>query len=182
MRGWDLGAGCALRRGRERGGSKEPEDHALGRSRGGFTTKVHLICDRRGTPLGVAVSAGQAHESRYFLDVFEASRLPPTRKRARYRPNKIAGDKGYNVESIRHALRKRGIEAVIPRRVPDATRDGPFDRRAYRDRNVIERCIGWLKECRRVSSRYDKRATSYLAFVKLAILRRLFKFDFSDGA
>lgn len=112
--------------------------------------------------------------------MFEASRLPRTRKRARYRPDKLAGDKGYNVESIRGLLHRRGIDAVIPRKVPDATRDGPFDRKAYRQRNVIERCIGWLKECRRISSRYDKRATSYLAFLKLAVLRRLFKFEFSD--
>jgi len=169
-----------LRGGRQGGGSEEPQDHALGRSRGGFTTKVHLICDRRGTPLGIAVSAGQAHESRFFLEVFEASRLPRTRKRARYRPDKLAGDKGYNVESIRDLLRRRGIEAVIPRRVPDEGRDGPFDREAYRERNIVERCIGWLKECRRVFSRYDKRATSYLAFLKLAVLRRLLKFEFSD--
>lgn len=137
-----------------------------------------MICDRRGTPLGIALSAGQAHESRFFLEVFEASRLPRTRKRSRYRPDKIAGDKGYNVEWIRDALRQRGIEAVIPRRVPDAHE--PFDHEAYRDRNIIERCIGWLKECRRVLTRFDKRATSYLAFLKLAILRRLLKFDFSD--
>lgn len=69
---------------------------------------------------------------------------------------------------------------MIPRRVPDADRDGPFDQDAYRERNVIERCIGWLKECRRVFSRYDKRATSHLAFLKLAVLRRLFKLEFSD--
>lgn len=137
-----------------------------------------MICDRRGTPLGIALSAGQAHESRFFLEVFEASRLPRSRKRSRYRPDKLAGDKGYNVESIRDALRQRGIEAVIPRRLPDP--DEPFDREAYRDRNIIERCIGWLKECRRVLTRFDKRATSYLAFLKLAILRRLLKFDFSD--
>lgn len=167
-----------MRRRCSRGGSKEPADHALGRSRGGFTTKVHLICDRRGTPLGIAVSAGQDHESRWFLEVFEASRLPRTRKRARYRPDKLAGDKGYNVEWIRDLLRQRGIEAVIPRRTPDASE--LFDRQAYRERNIIERCIGWLKESRRVASRYDKRATSYLAFLKLAILRRLFRFDFSD--
>jgi transposase len=130
--------------------------------------------------LGVAVSAGQAHESRYFLEVFEASRLPRTRKRARYRPDKLAGDKAYNNERIRADLDQRRIEAVIPRRTPNLSE--PFDREAYRERNIIERCIGWLKECRRVFSRFDKLARSYMAFVKLAILRRLLKFDFSDSA
>lgn len=50
----------------------------------------------------------------------------------------------------------------------------------YRGRNVVERCIAWLKESRRVFSRFDKLATSYLAFLNLAILQRLLKFDFSD--
>ena len=122
------------------------------------------------------MSAGQVHDSRCFLEVFEDSRLPPTRSRARYRPDKLAADKGYNAEWIRKALRKRGVDAIIPRRVP--RQDEAFDREAYRERNIIERCIGWLKESRRVFSRFDKRADSYLAFVKLAILRRLFKFDF----
>lgn len=128
----------------------------------------------------MVVSAGQDHDSRWFKEVFEDSRLPPTRARGRYRPDKLAGDKGYNAEWIREALRTRGIEAVIPRRVPQP--DEAFDRDAYRERNIIERCIGWLKESRRVFSRFDKRATSYVAFVKLAILRRLLKFDFSDRA
>ena len=122
------------------------------------------------------MSAGQVHDSKWFMEVFEDSRLPPTRTRARYRPDTIAADKGYNAEWIREALRRRGIEAVIPRRVPRPEEE--FDREAYRERNIIERCIGWLKESRRVFSRFDKRASSYLAFVKLAILRRLLKFDF----
>ena len=166
-----------MRRGRrQRGGPDEPEDHALGRSRGGFTTKVHLVCDRHGVPLAVTVSAGQCHESKHFLPVFEASRLPRTRDRARYRPDQLAGDKGYNVEWIRAWLYRHKIEPVIPRRIPAP--DEPFDHEAYRGRNVVERCIGWLKECRRVFSRFDKFAVSYVAFLKLAMLQRLLKFDF----
>ena len=139
-----------------------------------------MVCDGRGTPLAVEVSAGQAHDSRFFLPVFEATRLPRTRHRARYRPDKLAGDKGYNVEWIRQWLRRHRIEPVIPRRVPENAPQETFDKEAYRGRNVVERCIGWLKECRRVFSRFDKLAISYLAFLKVAILQRLLKFDFSD--
>ena len=114
--------------------------------------------------------------------MFEASRLPRTRKRARYRPDKLAGDKGYNVESIRDLLRRRGIDAVIPRRVPDTSRDGPFDRKAYRQRNVIERCIGWLKECRRIVTRFEKLALNFTAMIKLAMIGRCFRTLFSDSA
>ena len=167
------------RRGQKRG-AEEPSDHALGRSRGGLTTKIHLVCDSRGVPLAVAVSAGQRHEVSQFLPVFEASRLPRTRRRARYRPDKLAGDKGYNAEWIRDWLRQRRIEAVIPRRTPRSESGERFDRHAYRRRNVVERCFCWLKECRRVFSRYDKLARSYRVFLQLAVLQRLLKFDFSD--
>ena len=71
---------------------------------------------------------------------------------------------------------------VIPRRTAHPPPDEPFDRQAYRGRNIVERCIGWIKESRRVFSRYDKLAVSYAAFLNLAILRRLLKFDFSDSA
>lgn len=165
-----------------KGGAEEPEDHALGRSRGGFTTKVHLVCDGRGVPLAIAVSAGQAHESTQFLPVFDAFRLPRTARRARYRPDRMAGDLAYNVDWIRDWLRRRRIEPVIPRRNPATAPGEPFDREAYRKRNVIERCIGWLKECRRVFSRFDKLARSYLAFLKLAIAQRLLKIHFLNRA
>ena len=128
----------------------------------------------------MVLSAGQDHDSRWFMDVLDDARLPKTRVRGRYRPDTIAGDKGYNVEWIREALRIRRIRAVIPRRVPRPHES--FDREAYRQRNIVERCIGWLKESRRGFSRFDKLAGSYLAFVKLAVLRRLLKFDFSDSA
>lgn len=168
-----------MRRGRrEKGGPDEPEDHALGRSRGGFTTKIHLVCDSQGVPLAIEVSAGQCHESKHFLPAFEASRLPRTRHRARYRPDQLAGDKGYNVEWIREWLYLHKIEPVIPRRTPETAPDEPFDREAYRRRNIVERCIGWLKECRRVFGRFDKFAVSYLAFLRLAMIQRILKFDF----
>lgn len=147
-----------------------------------MTTKIHLIVDGRGTPLGVALSAGQRHEATRFVEVLEASRLPPTRRRGRYRPDRVAGDLAYNAEWIREWLWRRGIEPVIPRRSKAPPLGEPFDRNAYRRRNVVERCIGWLKESRRVFSRYDKLAVSYLTCLKLAILQRLLKFDFSDSA
>lgn len=88
---------------------------------------------------------------------------------------------GYNVEWIRDWLWRRGIEPVIPRRTASPPPDEPFDKIAYRGRNVVERCIGWLKESRRVFSRFDKRALSYAGFLSLAILLRLLKFDFSNS-
>jgi len=82
----------------------------------------------------------------------------------------VAGDKAYSVPRIRGWLSKRGIEAVIPSR----SNQPPvrISKRKYRGRNVVERCIGWLKWCRRIATRYEKLAESYLAMVKLAMIQR----------
>jgi transposase len=150
----------------------EPADHALGRSRGGFGTKLHLVVDGHGIPLAAAVSPGQAHESKSLEPVLEAVRLRrPGRGRPRRRPGRLAGDKGYSYPRIRRYLRRRGIKAVIPTR-KDQRRNPHFDKEAYRRRNVVERCVNWLKENRRVGTRHEKLAVNYLALVKMAMIRR----------
>ena len=89
-------------------------------------------------------------------------------------PLQTAGDKGYSYPSIRSWLERRVIEQVIPQRSDQVRREGKrkLDRRSYKRRARVEQCIGWLKENRRVGTRYDKLATSFQAFVNLAIIRR----------
>ena len=116
-------------------------------------------------PLGALVTAGQAHESKSFESLMDTINIGRRR-----RPNAVAGDKGYSYPRIRAWLSRRGIEAVIPNRS-----DQPkvrISKRKYRGRNVVERCIGWLKWCRRIATRYEKLADSYLAMVKLAMIQR----------
>lgn len=74
----------------------EPADHALGRSRGGFGTKVHLVCDGRGTPLAAVITPGQRQECTQFEAVLDAVSLRGRRGRPQCRPVKLAGDKGYS--------------------------------------------------------------------------------------
>lgn len=88
----------------------------------------------------------------------------------RRRPGAVAGDKAYSFPHVRAWLSQRGIEAVIPSRSNQAR--VRISKRKYRRRNVVERCIGWLKWCRRIATRYEKLAESYLAMVKLAIIQR----------
>ena len=137
----------------------------MGRSRGGFGTKLHLLTDGRGVPLGALVTAGQAHESKSFEALMDTVNI-----RRRRRPDAVAGDKGYSYPRIRAWLSKRAIEAVIPNRSNQPR--VRISKRKYRGRNVVERCIGWLKWCRRVATRYEKLAESYLAMVKLAMIQR----------
>lgn len=112
-----------------------------------------------------------------------AVRIPQPCGRPRTRPAALAGDKGYSYAHVRTALRRRGIRAVIPRR-SNQPRRGPdtFDREAYRERNIIERCVGWLKECRRVATRFEKLAVNFLTMLKVAIIERHLKMAFLNRA
>ena len=144
---------------------------ALGRSRGGWGTKVHLVVDGGGIPLAATVTAGQAHESKQVAATLEAVHLPNGKGRPTCRPRKLAGDKAYSYPAARAYLRRRGITPVIPTR-KDQRSNPRFDKETYRQRNVIERCVGWLKENRPLATRHAKLAVNYLATVKLAMIRR----------
>lgn len=119
----------------------------------------------------MAVSAGQRHESLYAEPVLQAVRIRRHHGRVRARPKALAGDKGYSYARVRRYLRRRRIQAVIPTR-KDQRRRPHFDQEAYRKRNVVERCVNWLKESRALATRFDKLAVNYLATVKLGMLQR----------
>jgi transposase len=86
-------------------------------------------------------------------------------------PDKLAGDKGYSYDKTRRFLADCGIDAVIPRKSNQPRPRGErFDKKTYRKRSRIECAIGWLKENRRLATRYDKLALNFLAFTKLAIM------------
>lgn len=165
------------RRWRERGGENEPDDHALGYSRGGFGTKFHLLTDSNGIPLNVEVSAGQRHESKLFEQVMDGVRIKRfATGRPRQRPTAVAGDKAYSVRRIRKWLRDRRVRPVIPTR-SDQRSNPYFDAKAYRQRNVVERCVGWLKGYRRLGTRFEKLAVNFVAMLKLGIIRVMLSFE-----
>lgn len=168
-----------MRSRRKKGDPEEPEDHALGRSRGGWGTKVHLVTDGRGLPLAAVVTPGQAHESKSFEESLDAVRIPHSGVgRPRRRPAALAADKGYSFRRIRRWLHRHKIEPVIPQRSNQVGRVGGhrgFDHAKYRQRNVVERCVNWLKDCRRVATRFEKLAVNYLGMIELAIIQRLLR-------
>jgi transposase len=152
----------------------------LGRSRGGFSTKVHLACDGKGRPLSVVVTTGERHGSTQLERLLDEVRVPRSEGlpgRPRKRPAHLIADRGYSFEGCRKLLRKRGISHTIPerkdqreRRTGRPGRRPGFDREAYRRRNVVERCVGRLKQWRSVATRYEKRAVNYRAMVVIASL------------
>jgi transposase len=145
-----------------------------------------MVTDGNGLPLAIEVTPGQRHESTQLESLMDAIQIRQPVGRPRSRPDALAGDKGYSYPRIRRWLRDHAIKAVIPMRddqrehhrgrLPD------FDSDAYRRRSIIECCIGWLKECRRIATRFEKLALNYLAMVKVAIMHRYLNVLFSDGA
>ena len=152
-----------------RGSKKIPDiagDNRLGRSRGGFGTKIHLAIDGSGLPLNIVLSPGQAHESQFGIGV---QRQNGSMKR---RGHAVLANKAYSGHVLRNTL-KKWYKTVISRKSNEkmASDDRTqLDRDAYRNRNVVERCFGRLKEYRRIATRYDKTARNYLEMVKLGCI------------
>jgi len=143
---------------------------ALGRSRGGYSTKLHVLTDGQGIPLAVTATAGQKNEAPEYHNVMRACPINLFRKAKR--PDALAADKAYSSQKIREHIAKLEIEDVIPRRSNEKS-NPQFNKRKYRLRNIIERAIGWLKENRRIATRYEKIAENYLAMVHIAIARMI---------
>jgi transposase len=156
----------------------------LGRSKGGFGTKFHLVTDGKGTPLSFELTAGQVHESTRLESVV-ATFIASRNKRSRKKPRKLTADKAYSVQRIRDWLKQQRIDPVIPHKNNETARwdpTVPFDKQAYRRRAVIEQCVGWLKECRRIGTRFEKLAVHFHGMLQLAMIRRYLKLLFSDRA
>jgi transposase len=90
----------------------------------------------------------------------------------------LLADKGYDAKRIRRFCRRYGLVPVIPKRRDSRgkkRRNREFDKETYKKRNVVERCLLWIKECRRVATRYEKLAATYAAMVNIAAIRRLLR-------
>jgi transposase len=139
----------------------DQEHEGLGRSRGGFTTKLHARCDGYGRPLGFVLTPGQAHDVQGFGPLF---------RMVAHRIEALLADKGYDADAIRAEIAAAGVEAVIPaksnRRIPI-----PHDREKHRWRNLVARLFSKPKNWRRVATRDDKTQESYLGFVALAPIK-----------
>lgn len=157
-----MGAGRFDHHQSPRGGGRTKKSTAtlecLGRSRGGFTTKVHLVVDALGNCVHLDLTPGQQADCSLLPDLLAA--LPQV-------PAAVVADKGYDTNAVLHSLQALGTVAVIP---PKRRRKTPqtYDRNLYADRNKVERCVGRLKQARAVATRYDKTATSFLATLYVA--------------
>lgn len=160
------------------------EEQALGISRGGLSTKIHILVDGNGLPLAFSVTAGQTSEAtqvqRVLGQVNIGGKKGPRKKRLRI----VAGDKGYDGKKTLDRFRAARTTPLVPQRLgPDGKYpepDRPFDKQMYRRRNVVERRNGHLKENRRIATRYEKLAVNFVAMIQFAFVLTFLRILFSD--
>lgn len=133
----------------------------MGRSRGGLTTKIHALVNENGLPLRFHLTPGQAHDAPAAKPLLTG--LQPGQQ--------VLADKAYDADWIRKLIWEQGAEAVIPsksnRKIPPS-----FNKKAYQNRNIIERFFGRIKRSfRRIATRYEKGAANYMAMIKIAAIR-----------
>ena len=158
----DHGSRPRLGSGRKRG----IHQRALGRSRGGFTSKIHCLGDARGRPIAFDLTPGEAADCKTYDTLID---LPEQT------PDALLADKAYDTDAIRSDLKSRGIKAVIP---PKSNRTTAirYSKHLYRQRNCIERMFGHLKINRAIATRYDQLADSFLGMLYIATARYWIKF------
>ena len=137
---------------------RRDDNQDLGRSRGGFGTKLRLGVESRGLPPQIHSSPGQD------ADITHAETVLGDHK-----PEKVLGDEGYDSDAFEQAVEDLGAEAVIP---PRSNRKTPreYDEVVYKERNEVERCIDRLKQFRRVATRYEKTSRNFLGMAPFAAI------------
>jgi transposase len=133
-----------------------PDDEAIGRSRGGPSTKINAVVDALGNPLRFILTPGQVHDSKQSEALI-----------AGFEFDKLLADKGYDSDRFRLIIAEAGAEAVMPSN-RSRSQAIPFDKYTYKERNLVERFFCWIKQFRRIATRYEKTASSFAGMLYLA--------------
>ena len=137
-----------------------PDGQSIGASRGGPTTKIHLVCDARGLPLHFHLSGGNLHDALMASHLIDE--IPRLGKFT-------IADKGYDSDAIREKIRREGSRPVIPYK-SNRIQPGKLNRKIYRHRHQVENVFCSLKQFRSFATRYEKLALHYAGVVALACI------------
>ena len=155
---WVLVDGSYVRCHQHASGARLGEDRAIGQSRGGATTKIHLSCDADGYPLDFKITGGEVHDSQVADELIEMI------GQADY----FIADKGYDSEVIRDKARSNGMIPIIPKRANAKKPNPDFDRYLYKLRHLVENMFARLKHFRSIATRYEKLARNFKSMLYLA--------------
>lgn len=132
---------------------------------------MHIVCDATATPLHIVLTGGQAHDGATLPALFEPAEFEQDGIHLLLGCEQVVADKGYDSKHVRALLGDLGIDHQIPTR-RNSKSPVSVDASVYRQRNKVERVIGWLKENRRLATRYEKLAVSFRAFWTLGMIMR----------
>jgi transposase len=149
------------------GARKAEGDQGIGKSKGGTTSKIHMICAGPDEGMSFSITGGEVSDIKEGLILIEKTSFSDTRKW-------LAMDKGYSAYVTIKLCEKKGLTAVVPPK-KTFTNQWEYHRWIYSYRNEIERLFGRIKHCRRVAMRFDKLARRYAAFVSLSLILRFLK-------
>jgi transposase len=140
------------------GAKAQRKKQAIGKSVGGNTTKVHMVCDAKGNPVDFEITAGQVHDSKLGIKLL---------KKVKCAKN-FLGDMAYDSEEIREYARSQGIRPIVPRRSNSTKSNSEFRKKLYRSRHLIENLFARLKHFRGFATRYEKLGRNFSSMIYLA--------------
>ncbi|MCK9503776.1 MAG: IS5 family transposase [Porticoccaceae bacterium] len=157
--GWVFADGSYVRAHQHASGARRGEERAIGKSRGGATTKLHVAADAHGNPIDFEVTGGEVHDAKV------ANQLIAKVGAADH----FVADKGYyDAESIRESARAAGMNPVIPRKSNSKKPNPEFDSHLYKLRHLVENLFARLKHFRSIATRFEKFARNFKAMAYLA--------------
>jgi transposase len=155
---WVFVDGSYVRAHQHASGARRGEERAIGRSRGGLTTKIHICADAHGNPIDFKITGGEVHDSQVAAQLIDM--LPKTEY--------FIADKGYDSDKIRQKAQESGMTPIIPRRSNSDKPNLCFDKYLYRLRHLVENLFARLKHFRSIATRFDKLARNFKSMIYAA--------------
>lgn len=156
---WNFIDGSIVKAHQHSSGARKGEDVAIGQSRGGRTTKIHMLADSFGNPIDFELTEGQVHDIKMAESLLEKSEAET-----------LIGDKGFDSDKLREAARAKNIVPMIPRRENSKKENAEFDKELYKARHLIENLFAKIKHFRSLATRYDKLKRNYASMVYLGCI------------
>jgi len=156
---WVFIDGSYVRAHQHASGARVGEERAIGISRGGATSKIHIAADASGNPIDFEITGGEVHDSQVASKIIN---------KVSSKVENIIADKGYDSDEIRAEIWAKGARAIIPRRVNSNKVNLGFDAHIYKQRHLVENLFARLKHYRSIATRFEKLARNFRSMIFIA--------------